>query len=47
MQGIANNRYIIAKSYISYIWQKKSESGKLFSVTWFLRVGATGFEPAT
>ena len=26
---------------------KKREFGKLSSMTWFLRVGATGFEPAT
>ena len=26
---------------------KKREFGKLSSITWFLRVGATGFEPAT
>ena len=47
MQGVANNRYIISKSYISYSWQQKRESGKLSCLTWFLRVGATGFEPAT
>ena len=23
MQGVANNRYTIAKAYISYSWQKK------------------------
>ena len=27
--------------------QYKRESGKLSSMNWFLRVGATGFEPAT
>ena len=26
---------------------KKRESGKHISINWFLRVGATGFEPAT
>ena len=26
---------------------KKRESGKLSGITWFLRGGATGFEPAT
>ena len=26
---------------------KKRESGKLSAITWFLYIGATGFEPAT
>ena len=46
MQGVANNRYIVAKSYISYSRQLKRESGEILRITWFLRVGLIGFEPA-
>ena len=47
MQGIANPRSNLAQSHYSNFFTIKKRVWETLSMTWFLRVGATGFEPAT
>ena len=55
MRGIAGfdvtNKDIFVGDLLAAVSQQvkaiKKLVGKLASITWFLRVGATGFEPAT
>ena len=46
MQGIANPRSKLAQSHYSKGRHKKERIGNV-SIAWIIRVGATGFEPAT
>ena len=46
MQGIAESRSKLAQSHYSKGRHKKERLGNV-SIAWIIRVGATGFEPAT